>query len=124
MSSAGTPLLSIVIVNWKSALYVLQCIRSIGSHFSMAECPYEIIVVDNTPYEDQLETVEGLPGVRVIRNSENFGYAKANNIGGRSARGEVLLFSILTPKSLILLLAQRASGYWTIPTPVWLGVAL
>ena len=115
MSSAGTPLLSIVIVNWKSALYVLQCIRSIGSHFSMAECPYEIIVVDNTPYEDQLETVEGLPGVRVIRNSENFGYAKANNIGGRSARGEVLLF--LNPDTEILDSSLGAACEWVLDHP-------
>jgi GT2 family glycosyltransferase len=115
VNNAQTPLLSIIIVNWKSAAYIRECIRSISHFAADFEFPFEIIVVDNTPHDDQLRVIEGFPEVKIIRNAMNVGYAKANNIGSRNARGEVLLF--LNPDTEILDPSLGAACRWLLTHP-------
>lgn len=50
----------------------------------------DIIVVDNASTDDAAEVAESFPGVIVIRNSENLGFAEANNIGLERATGEYI----------------------------------
>jgi len=65
---------------------VADCIRSIIN--SPAEYSREIIVVDNASEDGVADMVEkDFPNVRLIRNSENYGFAKANNIGMEASRG-------------------------------------
>lgn len=52
----------------------------------------EVILVDNGSSDDSLDMAEKHPlNIRIIRNSENLGYAGGCNTGIRSAKGEYLL---------------------------------
>ena len=61
---------------------------------SLLKCPLEIqiIVVDNASTDDSLPALQGLPGVKIIKNSANLGFATACNIGVRVASAPFLLF--------------------------------
>lgn len=83
--------LSIVIVNWHSADYVLACIRSIREQTDALR--YEVIVVDNASFDDCRDRVLlEYPGVVFLQSQDNLGFARANNMGAKVARGAVLLF--------------------------------
>jgi len=83
--------LSIIIVNWYSADYVLNCIRSIREQASVVS--YEVIVVDNASFDGCRERLEREhPDVVFVQSQHNLGFARANNLGAGHARGTVLLF--------------------------------
>lgn len=83
------PELSIIIVNYNGDDHVLNCIQSIYDHVSAAN---EIIVVDNNSHDDSVQRiVSNYPDVKMIRNSENLGFAAGNNIGAKTAKSPVLL---------------------------------
>lgn len=77
---------SIVIVSWNTKQLLVECIESIS--VENAAFPIEVIVVDNASTDGSAEEIaERFPWVRLIRNESNLGFAKANNIGIRSATG-------------------------------------
>lgn len=81
--------LSILIVNYKTAGLVMNCLASLY-RFSIADM--EIIVVDN----DSRDGIEGqlqqfYPAVKFIQTGYNSGFARANNAGIKGSRGEVVL---------------------------------
>lgn len=87
-SSVSVPLLSIVIVTWNAKKFVQECLRSLEEN---AGLPAEIIVVDNASSDGTPELVRSeFPGVTFIQNPENFGFAKANNIGLTRSRGQYI----------------------------------
>ena len=51
----------------------------------------EIIVVDNGSVDGSVDLLEHRPGLRLIRNPRNLGFAAANNIALREAAGEYVL---------------------------------
>ena len=95
----GSPELSIVIVNWNSADYVLECVRSIREQTSTVR--YEIIVVDNASFdkcEDSLS--RDFPNVIFIQSKINLGFGLANNLGAAHAKGDLLL--LLNPDTAVM----------------------
>src|SRR5271157_340452 len=83
--------LSIIIVNWNSARHLTGCVASIRAETSNLE--YEIIIVDNASTDDTCRILqESLPGLTLIRNTRNLGFARANNLGVESSTGRNLLF--------------------------------
>jgi hypothetical protein len=83
--------LSIIIVNWNSADYAAQCVSSIYSQTKNLE--YEVIIVDNASTDESCRVFqERLPRLKLIRNAENLGFAKANNLGFEYSNGRNLLF--------------------------------
>lgn len=71
--------LSIIIVSWNAKGHLINCLNSL-SKFKKDGC--EIIVVDNGSTDGSPELVETqFPQVQLIRNNENLGFARANNIG-------------------------------------------
>ena len=83
-------MLSIVIVNWNTRDLLLACLRSIPSFPPSG--PYEVIVVDNASTDGSAEAVRTEhPGVHLIANERNLGYAAANNQGFAAASGEWIL---------------------------------
>jgi hypothetical protein len=83
--------LSIVIVNWNSADFVLACVRSIAAQTT--DITYEVIVVDNASYDGCGEQLaREFPGVVFLQSDHNGGFGVANNFGAQRARGRVLLF--------------------------------
>lgn len=90
--------LSIIIVNWKSADFVRQCVASIRAYSRGIE--YEIIVVDNASPDDSLTALRDIPGVQLIASPINLGFGGANNLGVANSHGQALLF--LNPDTLLV----------------------
>lgn len=83
--------LSIIIVNWHSAAFVRQCLDTIRPCLQGPR--FEVIVVDNASYDGCDRVIEReYPGVAYIQSPSNLGFARANNLGFESARGEMILF--------------------------------
>jgi GT2 family glycosyltransferase len=80
---------SIVIVNWNTKDLLRDCLESIIAHTSKIE--YEIIVVDNGSADNSAEMVKkDFPLVNVITNTDNLGFARANNIGIKVSKGRYI----------------------------------
>ena len=78
--------ISVIIVSWNAQHHLERCLSSLAT--TSARYSREIIVVDNASSDGSPEMVEAdFPGVKVIRNRENLGFARANNIGIRASRG-------------------------------------
>lgn len=81
--------LSIIIVSWNAKALLADCLKSIQAQPPPGR--YEVIVVDNRSSDGSAEMVATeFPDVVLVRNEDNFGFAKANNIGIRQSRGKYL----------------------------------
>ena len=80
--------ISTIVVNFNAGPLLRTCIDSV------LRCPLdvEIIVVDNASTDGSLVAIEGLPGVQIIQNPVNVGFAAGCNIGARAATAQFLLF--------------------------------
>lgn len=82
-----SPELSILIVNWNGKALLKSCLESLVRESSGLDA--EIIVVDNGSSDGSPEMVrEHFKEVKLIRNRENVGFARGNNIGLRECYGE------------------------------------
>lgn len=82
--------LSIILVNWNTKELLKNCLRSI--HRETKKVIFEVIVIDNASVDGSSNMVErAFPEVILIRNKENFGFARANNQGFARARGRYIL---------------------------------
>lgn len=102
--------LSIIIVNWNTQKLLRDCLGSIFKYTKGLN--YEIIVVDNGSADGSVEFIKSLTSSRVnelknplinnsliknkiiiklIKNKNNLGFAKANNQGIRIAKGDYIL---------------------------------
>ena len=86
--------LSIVVVTWNSAADIDACLDSI--HFGSE---FEVIVVDNASTDGTREKLNQVHHLRLVANSSNCGYARANNQGIKLAMGEYVL--LLNPDTRI-----------------------
>ncbi|NLE05979.1 MAG: glycosyltransferase family 2 protein [Crenarchaeota archaeon] len=85
------PTLSFILVNWNTKDLTLQCIKSIYDD-CCSVLAFEIIVTDNASNDGSADAIESeFPSVKVIRNKENSGFAKGNNIAIREAKGEFVV---------------------------------
>ncbi len=99
-----SPLVSIILVTWNSAAHLPHCLESLGRQTFKN---FEVIVVDNGSTDGALDGLEShWPGlaIQVLRLDENMGFAAANNLGARLARGRWL--ALLNPDAF--------------PEPTWL----
>lgn len=70
--------LSISIVNWNTCRLLDQCIESIYNITHNID--YEVIVIDNASSDNSIEMLlSKYPGIRLIANDKNVGFAAANN---------------------------------------------
>jgi GT2 family glycosyltransferase len=90
--------LSIIIVNWNTRDMLRNCLASIPGQSDIAS---EVIVIDNASGDGSAAMVAAeFPGVRLIRNNANLGFATATNQGLRVASGRYLL--LLNSDTLVL----------------------
>lgn len=90
--------LSIIIVNYNVRFFLEQCIYSIRQ--ATKQLNIEIFVVDNYSSDDSVAVIQSLfPDVKVIANTENVGFSKANNQALKMATGKYVLF--LNPDTLL-----------------------
>lgn len=82
--------LSIIIVNYNTNEFLRQCLTSLYDLEHLVS--FETIVVDNNSNDGSCKMVRGdFPQVHLLKNNENVGFAKANNIGIEMARGKYIL---------------------------------
>lgn len=88
---AAKPTVSVIVVSWNAREYLIRCLASLTTE--ACRYPMEIIVVDNASSDGSAEWVAySYPNVLLIRNSENLGFAKANNIAIATSTGRYLCF--------------------------------
>lgn len=90
MSSASPPRVSVIIVSYNKKELLGETLAGLRRQ-SFRD--FEIIVVDNASTDGSAEFVAAtFPDARLIVSNENTGFAKGNNIGIESARGEFIAF--------------------------------
>jgi hypothetical protein len=79
--------ISVVILSWNDKQHLDGLLKSLAN--STGTRSMEIIVVDNASTDGSPEMVETeFPGVKLIKNKENLGFPKGNNVGVMASRGK------------------------------------
>jgi GT2 family glycosyltransferase len=82
--------LSIIIVNYNTKGPISICLRSVFEQTRGID--FEVIVVDNASTDGSREEIAlQFPRVKIVANSQNLGFAGANNRGIAEARGKFIL---------------------------------
>lgn len=88
---------SIIIVNYNGGSLIRACVESVFKHTH----DFELILVDNHSTDNSdLEVAKKFPEVLVLKNSDNVGFAKANNMGIRRAKGQWVV--LLNPDTVVV----------------------
>ena len=91
MSTPNTPLLSIIIVAYKSREEISACLASLPR--VLEGRPVEVTVVDNSAGDGTDAIVRTqFPHVAYLDPGTNAGFGRANNLGYARARGDYILF--------------------------------
>src|SRR5215469_11475960 len=91
--------ISVIIVGWNAKHYLELCLESLRS--APPRRSTEIIVVDNASVDGSAEMIAArFPEVKVIRNEQNVGFAKANNMAIRVCTGRYI--SLVNPDVQVL----------------------
>lgn len=97
--TADTPALSIVIVHYNTPDFLKQCLSSLRKS-SLPEKQYEVFVVDNASTHDVRPWLKkDFPHVRLVQNTGNTGFSRANNQAIRLSRGRYIL--LLNPDTVV-----------------------
>lgn len=87
------PKITVVVVNYNGGDYLKGCLASLAAQ-TFAD--FETIVVDNASSDGSLEAIaEKPPRTQILRQIENLGFAKGNNVGAAAGRGRWL--ALLNP---------------------------
>ena len=90
--------LSIVIVNYNVKHFLQQCLASVYNALKKIEA--EVWVVDNNSVDGSLQMVkEKFPQVKIIANTDNKGFSKANNQAIKKSIGKYIL--LLNPDTIV-----------------------
>jgi len=82
--------LSVLIVNYNGIEWLAPCLTSLQNQ--LGEIKHEIIVVDNASHDQSLTLLRELfPEVRLVVNTDNVGFARANNQAFALSRGQYVL---------------------------------
>jgi len=82
--------ISIVIVNWNTRELLLDCLASV--YETVKNVFFEIWLVDNASVDGSVEAVKDVyPGVNIIQNKKNLGFAAANNKAFKKMQGRYVL---------------------------------
>ncbi len=92
---------SIIVVSYNTREMTLDCLASIAAETQRS---HEVIVVDNASKDGSAEAVARVaqddPRLRLMAETDNHGFARANNIAAGVAHGEYLL--LLNPDTVVL----------------------
>jgi hypothetical protein len=109
-----SPLVSLIIANYNGAPYLSDCLNSVAA-LDYPRAALEVILVDNASTDDSVALARrALPGIQVLQQIANTGFAPACNAGARLARGDYLAFlnndARVAPDWLNALLAPFAAN--------------
>ena len=81
-------MVSVVIVNWNGKQHLQRCLSAV---LAQTCSNFEVMLVDNGSTDGSAEFVsQQFPQVRLIRNTENLGFAKGNNIAFEFVQGDYI----------------------------------
>lgn len=112
------PLVSIIIINWNGGQILLNCLKSL----SKINYPnWELILVDNGSRDGsenfinkvKLKNIKNI----IIKNSQNLGFAPANNQGLKKSSGEYILLlnnDTLVPENFLSIMIDKMESDSTI----------
>lgn len=81
---------SIIVVNWNTKDLLAKCLRCVQQ--TVKKVSYEILVVDNNSTDGSQDMMrQDFPDVTLIANSQNGGFAKANNQAMHVSKGRYVL---------------------------------
>lgn len=108
MTAKDIPRASVIIANWNGEGYLEACLRSI---YSQSFSDLEVIIVDNASTDGSRDLIrQKFPQASLHVNQKNLGFAAANNIGIRLARGDHAAFVnndvVLDPEWLGILIER------------------
>jgi len=90
---------SIIIVSYNTKELLTKCLESIK--VSTKNLKAEIFVVDNNSWDGTVKEIKkNFPSVKLVANKKNLGFAKANNLAIKKAKGKYLL--ILNPDTILM----------------------
>lgn len=90
--------LSVIIVSYNVIYFLEQCLHSVRKASRGLNC--EVFVVDNSSVDGSVAMVrQKFPEVKVIANSENVGFSRANNQAIKQSCGRYVL--LLNPDTLV-----------------------
>lgn len=119
MAAGPDPELSIIVVNWNTREMTLECLRSV--YAETRDCDFELLLVDNGSQDGSAEAIAAeFPQVRLFAEQTNHGFAVANNLAAREARGKRLLLlnsdTVILERAIDRLVAfadqTPAAGIW------------
>jgi GT2 family glycosyltransferase len=100
------PVISVISVTWNAKKYVHECLRSLAED---DDPETEVIIVDNASSDGTPDVVaREFSSFRLLRNSENLGFAKANNAGIRISCGDYVCLinsDVVVPRGCLRRLA-------------------
>ena len=89
---------SILIVSYNTRALTLEAVSS--ALRETTRCSFEIIAVDNASHDGSAEALASHPAkLRLIALYENIGFARANNLAAKHARGRYIL--LLNPDTIV-----------------------
>lgn len=81
---------SVIILNYNTFKLTTDCLRSVINFTKGVD--YEIILVDNASSECNPDKfIQEFPGIKLIKNNTNSGFAKGNNLGIAQSTGDLIL---------------------------------
>lgn len=90
-----TPLVSIVILNFRTPLVAVRCVQALQEQTIAKQC--EILVIDNGSDDESIGVLrvrlKNMPNVRIIEHAINTGFGSGYNYGIAYARGTYLLIN-------------------------------
>jgi N-acetylglucosaminyl-diphospho-decaprenol L-rhamnosyltransferase len=99
ISNTATPLLDVVIVNYRKASRLVENVRSLlATHPTLS---MDIIVVDNSESDEEWRTLQllgSITAVKLIRATRNLGYTAGCNVGAKMGNAPHIL--LLNPDIL------------------------
>lgn len=92
--NSSKPKISIVVLNWNGKRFIDPFIESY-SNLDYPKDRLELVFTDNDSSDDSVKYIEDkygkLPGLKIVRNDGNYGYAGGNNRGMKEASGDFIL---------------------------------
>ncbi len=90
--------LSVIIVNYNVRAYLEQCLRTVFE--ALKDIDGDVFVVDNQSTDGSVEMVrEKFPNVKLIANTDNVGFSRANNQAIRESSADYVL--LLNPDTVV-----------------------
>jgi N-acetylglucosaminyl-diphospho-decaprenol L-rhamnosyltransferase len=112
ISMSRPPSLDIIIVSFNARADLGACLESLDRH--PPAVPHAVVVIDNASSDGSAGWVAARwPHVRLIAQAENIGFARANNVGLRATRGDLVLLlnsDTVVPAAALDALIQALSG--------------